>query len=612
MCGINGHFAYRAQALTPTWESLRATRDQMAARGPDGFGEWARTDERLKLGHRRLSIIDLSDRANQPLASSNQRLHIVFNGEIYNYRALKTALEARGAVFQTSSDTEVLLHLYAEHGPQMLTMLRGMFALAIYDDHARTLFLARDPYGIKPLYIADDGGTVHFASQVKALEAGGVDTTLDEAGLAGFLVFGHVPEPFTWRAAVRALPAGSYRLYTEEQTPKTVRYASVVEALTGSPTVARDTAQAEVAAALADSVQAHLVADVEVGLFLSAGVDSSAILGLMRDAGQDRVRAITLGFSEFAGLASDEVGLAAAVAEHYGAQHLVRRVNRAEFEADRPRIFAAMDQPTVDAVNTWFVAKAARELGLKVALSGLGGDELFGGYDSFSRIPRWVNWLGWTRFAPGLGRLARGVAETLAPGATARNPKAMGLLEYGGSYPGSYLMRRGLFAPYELGALLGEERARAALERLNPLALVAEALAPEPDLPFHRVAALEAQLYMRNQLLRDSDWAGMAHSIEIRVPLVDIHLTRACAAHLPSMVGKGKAALAAAPRKPVPRAIVDRPKTGFTVPTRAWTARTDGQSANDRLTSRRWAAEVAAEFGAPLLSSNRRALEVGP
>ena len=209
MCGINGIFAYHPASSAPDEAELLATRDAMRARGPDGSGIWWSAGRRCGLGHRRLSILDLSDRASQPMASDDGRIVVTFNGEIYNYQALRAELEAAGARFRTTSDTEALLHLYARHGAAMVHRLRGMFAFAIWDEDRRELFLARDPYGIKPLYTANDGWTFRFASQVKALLAGSrVSRDPEPAGIAGFHLFGSVPEPFTLYRDIRALPAG--------------------------------------------------------------------------------------------------------------------------------------------------------------------------------------------------------------------------------------------------------------------------------------------------------------------------------------------------------------------------------------------------------------------
>lgn len=600
MCGLNGLYAYHGAANPPARDELVRTRDHMAARGPDGAGEWWSDDGRLGLGHRRLAIIDLDARANQPMVSDDGRLAIVFNGEIYNLPELRAELEAQGRRFRTTSDTEALLHLYALHGRAMVHKLGGMYAFAIWDQARQGVLLARDPYGIKPLYTCDDGWTFRFASQVKALLAGGkVSRDPEPAGVVGFHLFGSVPEPFTLYRDIRCLPAG-HTQWIDASGPEEPRvFANLAEVLAEAPPqrFTQEDIEARVREATLDSVRRHRLADVEVGLFLSAGIDSGALLGLMRDSGQEKVRAITLGFNEFQGGADDEAPLAAEVATLYGAEHVQRRVGEQEFRADLPAILDAMDQPSIDGINTWFVAKAAKEAGLKVALSGLGGDELLAGYPSFRDIPRWVGWMRAPSLAPGLGRGLRmlGSAMGLAPQA----PKALGMLELGHSYSGAYLLRRGLFMPFELRTVLDAELVSEGLRRLQPIRRVDRTLTPRPASPTARVCALESGNYLRNQLLRDADWAGMASSLEIRTPLVDYTLLKAMAPVIPHLSGGiGKRALARAATKPLPTYLVERAKTGFSVPTSAWLAKAfesrPGALATRGLTSRAWCRELIA------------------
>jgi asparagine synthase (glutamine-hydrolysing) len=604
MCGLNGIFAYHSASSAPEEAELLATRDAMRARGPDGSGAWWSVDGRCGLGHRRLSIIDVSDHAAQPMISEDGRFVVVFNGEIYNYPQLRVELEAAGACFRTTSDTEALLHLYARHGAAMVHRLRGMFAFAIWDEARRGLFLARDPYGIKPLYTANDGWTFRFASQVKALLAGGhISRDPEPAGIVGFHLFGSVPEPFTLYRDIRALPAGHTQWVDAAGAREPKPFANLAEVLARG--AANSTPAAElperVRAGVLDSVRAHLLADVEVGVFLSAGVDSGALLGCMRAAGQREIRAITLAFEEFRGTAEDEAPLAARMCERYGAHHIVRCLSEQELVADLPAILEAMDQPSIDGVNAWFVSKAAKEAGLKVALSGLGGDELLGGYPSFLDLPRWRRQFGLLAAVPGLGFFARKLIGAVAPGFSRARPKALGLLEHSGSWAGTYLLRRGLFLPHELPEVMDAEIAREGLRRLKPLRRLAASLTPDPSSDIARVCVLESAHYMRNQLLRDSDWAGMAHSIEIRVPLVDFTLLAGLAPAIPALTpGAGKAALAKAPTVPLPNEIVTRAKTGFGVPTGAWmnAAAGEGSAPTGRapeakgLVSRRWSRAV--------------------
>ena len=578
MCGVAGIYAYGSAAGAVDDDELCRIRDRMAARGPDGLGVWHSPDGRVALAHRRLSIIDLSERAAQPMRSANGTFAVTFNGEIYNYPALRAELEAEGFSFRTQSDTEVLLHLYAARGAAMVNDLRGMFAFAIWDSQRRGLLLARDPYGIKPLYYAHGNGTLRFASQVKALLVGGrISRDPDPAGWVGFHLFGSIPEPFTTYRDIRAIPAGTTVWVDASGVGAPVQYFRLSETycraedngLQRPPSQHHD----RLRTALLGSVRHHMVADVPVGIFLSAGRNSGALLGLMRDVGQQRIEAVTLAYEEYRNTTDDEAPLAAKCAAYYASEHTIRVVTESEFRDDLPRIFEAMDQPTIDGINTWFISKAASERGLKAAISGLGGDEIFGGYPSFRDIPRWVRLLALPSRVPLLRDAFRQFAAASGL-ANILSPKVEGLVEYGGTYAGAYFLRRGLFMPWELTSIMDKGLVIEGLRRLQPVRHVAEALQPEPRTSFAKVASLEASLYLRNQLLRDTDWASMAHSLEVRVPFVDVRLLQAVApVTIALRNGAGKRCLANSPSSPLPAEIADRPRTGFTTPVNAWLQR---------------------------------------
>jgi len=472
------------------------------------------------------------------------------------------------------------------------------------------LLLARDPYGIKPLYYADDGWTVRFASQIKALLAGGkISRDPEPAGWVGFCLFGSVPEPFTTYQEIRALPAGSTLWVDRIGTHQTKQYFSLANtycrAEAAGSLINDEDQQHDARDALLDSVRHHLVADVPVGAFLSSGIDSGALVGLMRDVGQQEIQTVTVTFEEFQGMREDEAPIATEVASRYGTRHTTRVVTEQEFRNDLPRILEAMDQPTIDGLNTWFVSKAARELGLKVAISGLGGDELFGGYSSFRDVPLWVRTLAIPGRIPGLGDITRWLLTGVF--SQSLNPKAAGLLKYGGNYAGAYFLRRGLFMPWELQAVLGAEIARLGLRRLSPIRHIETVLEPRPKTSFGKVAVLESSMYMRNQLLRDTDWASMAHSLEVRVPLVDVKLLSQLASITARNGSRSKHLLANSPRTPLPLKVVERPKTGFTTPIQSWLQRDNriqewrkvpSLAANKCAWARRWAFQVSAAIAA--------------
>lgn len=586
MCGFVGIFAYRSTAPPVDTRELRVIREAMTARGPDCAGEWTGSDQRVGLGSRRLAIIDPTPDGDQPMTSPNGRFVVAFNGAIYNHHELRAALERTGRRFASRCDTEVLLHLYDAEGPDMVKKLRGMFAFAIWDRDQRSLFLARDPYGIKPLYYADNGSTIRIASQVKALLAGGhVSRTIDPAGAAGFYLMGSVPEPFTIREEIRALPAGSFMTIRQGSTAHSpTRFFSVAQTYAEAlEDRGQNRTHVSFGDAVLESVRYHLVSDVPVGAFLSSGIDSGAIVGLARQLDAD-LATITLTFEEYRDSHDDEAPLAEDVARLYGASHATRIITRQEFDRDRDPLLQAMDQPTIDGVNTWFVSKAASELGLKVALSGLGGDELLGGYPSFREIPQLTRVARPMSRIPILPGLFQSVMSRL--GGNGKGQKVAGILKYGGTDAGAYFLKRALFLPWELPRLLGHDDAEEGLRKLQIESLIANELNGAPQDSFARVASLESSLYMRNQLLRDTDWASMAHSLEVRVPLVDAFLLRQVATM--RLNGSGKARLAMTPAIPLPPQIRDRTKTGFTVPISRWIGGTDVNESP----MRRWARQV--------------------
>lgn len=564
MCGIVAIYAFEAAAAPADRGEALAIRDAMASRGPDGSGLWLDDAGRLALGHRRLAILDLSEAGAQPMHDPATGNAIVFNGEIYNFRTLRRELEQAGERFRSDSDTEVLLALYRRDGEAMLPRLRGMFAFALWDARRRGLLLARDPLGIKPLYWSEHGGTFRCASQVRALIAGGaLPSRADPAATVGFFLLGFVPEPHSIQAGIRALEAGHSLWVDGRGVGRPRAYFSLQETLAEAAAAAPE---ADASAALADSVTAHLVADVPVGVFLSAGLDSTTLASHAAARGGS-LHSLTLGFEELAGGPADEVPLAERAARAFGCRHLTCMVPARHFADSLPGLLAAMDQPSIDGANTFLVAEAARGAGLKVALSGLGGDELLGGYPSFRQLPALRRLLAPAAPLRPLGRLFRRLSGPALARLT--SPKWAGLLEYGGSWGGAYLLRRGLYMPWELPGFLDPDLVRAgwgALDLERRLEATVTGL-PNDHL---RVSALETAWYMRNQLLRDADWAGMAHSVEIRVPYVDLPLLRALAPRLGRPDAPDKRALARAAPLALPPELLQRPKSGFSVPVRDW------------------------------------------
>ncbi|PZR76741.1 MAG: asparagine synthase (glutamine-hydrolyzing) [Chthoniobacterales bacterium] len=585
MCGIASIFAYGASAPPVDRAELLRMREQMLSRGPDGAGEWFSNDGRVGLGHRRLSIIDLSSAGAQPMWNADRSCAIIFNGEIYNYAELRAQLLAggspsdnpgdfRGYQFRSHCDTEVLLALYEKRGDAMLEGVRGMYAFAIWDARKQGMLLARDPFGIKPLYYSDNGQTFRVASQVKALRAGGaIDLAPDPAGHVGYFLWGHVPEPYTLYRGIHSLPPGSTMWIDRNGASAPRTFCNITQILRQAEESESRKAKVEsrrlseqLRASLRETVRYHLVADVPVGVFLSSGLDSTAIAALAAEQGGN-LRTVTLGFEEYKGTPNDEVPLAEQFAQRLGANHQTIWVSRADFEAERDHLFEAMDRPSTDGVNTFFVSLAAKQANLKVALSGVGGDELFAGYPGFQEIPRSVRFLHGLERWRALGRGLRIVSAPVLKRFT--SPKYAGMFEYGGTYSGAYLLRRGMFMPWELPELLDPDLVREGWRELQTLIRLDETFGAIHN-PRLRVSALELTWYMRNQLLRDSDWAGMGHSVEIRVPFVDIAFLRRIAPLLASAHAPSKRDMAACASPLIGSEMLDRRKTGFQIPVRDW------------------------------------------
>ena len=593
MCGLAAILNYSNNGSPVERDELLKIRDAMVTRGPDAAGLWLSADRRVGLAHRRLSIIDLSEAGSQPMATPDGILRITYNGEIYNYKALRVELEKKGYRFFSNSDTEVLLYLYLEMGQSMVQRLRGMYAIALWDERNRSLFLARDPFGIKPLYVADNGKSLKVASQVTALLRGAdVDTTAEPAGHVGFMLWGNVPEPYTLYKGIRAVPAGSSVLVDENGTFKSQRFfnlpAEIIQAERSAESHESRQGTPSLNEILTDSVRHHLVADVPVGVFLSSGLDSTTLTALASEVASNGLHSVTLGFSEYKGLANDETPFAERIARQYGTLHQTKWVSKADFLEDYERLMTVMDQPSVDGVNTYFVSKITKSTGLKVAISGLGGDEIFAGYPSFRQIPVLVSRLAPASYVPFIGKVFRWLSVPVVKHLT--SPKYAGLLEYGGTFSGAYLLRRGLFMPWELPNVLESELVREGWRELQPLLRLEETVQGIGSARL-KVSALELSWYMRNQLLRDSDWAGMAHSLEIRLPLVDIELWRKLLPLLLTKQPPGKVDMARLPRKALPQELLERRKTGFSIPVRDWLLQGD-QSRYAARGLRAWALTV--------------------
>lgn len=556
MCGIAGILTHRRDR-----ENLEILIQRMQKalqhRGPDDRGIFIAPDRQAAIAHTRLAILDLSPAGHQPMSTSDGRFWISFNGEIYNFQALRQTLIGQGETFHSHTDTEVILKLYQRLGSNCVQALRGMFAFAIWDDLEKTCFLARDPLGIKPLYYWQSGSTLVFASELKSILATHLPTRcLSADGLYGYLTSGSVPEPHTMIEGIYCLEAGYWLHWHAGELSRqcywSVDFTPMAIAQPEAVQIVRD--------ALVDSIQHHFVSDVPVGIFLSGGIDSTAVVALARQTQTQDLRTYSIAFEEEYW---NEGEVAHKVADRFGTEHTEYTMTAALGRELFPQFLKTLDQPTIDGFNSFCVSQLARKDGTRVVLAGLGGDELFGGYLSFQKVPQMVR-IG--KQIQGLGAIRTGVGLSLERWGTSSRTRRLGdWLQQAPTSAAAYGCIRGIFSHEEALTLLQQYVGDRVLPgRDRPPCL--------PNLPSleDEVSFLELNRYMRNQLLRDSDVMSMSCGLELRTPLVDRVLLEAIAP-IPGSIrlAAGKQLLIQAVPE-LPSWVVNRPKQPFAFPFDQW------------------------------------------
>jgi asparagine synthase (glutamine-hydrolysing) len=581
MCGIAGLIG-RIDETNRT--ALKRMGDAMSHRGPDGEGFWeASPDEGgwgLMLAHRRLSILDLTNAAAQPMVDPTTGSVVVLNGEIYNYVELRDQMHSSGHEFRSTGDTTVMLRALCADGRQAVKTLRGMFAFGFWNARDRSLLLARDPLGIKPLYIAhnpDPRGnwSLLFASEVRAIIAGGLIEApkLNPMVAASIVWNGFVVAPHTAIRQVESIMPGELRVFNARGMEKDrERYWMPLPADQGGPVD-----ENELASALQESVRLHLASDVPLGVFLSGGVDSSAVANLAQQAAGDRVNTFTLSFEE---AEFSEGRIARQVAEAIGTHHQELLLSEVHFVGRLDAALDSLDQPTFDGLNSYYMSHAVRDAGFKVALVGSGGDELFGGYTTFRDLPRFMNWSRSVRWLPPrirslVGRMAMAPMQSskAAFPPQTRWSKLPDMLARSDDLLALYQLAYALFLPESQNCLLGGRLGESLRDGL-PAEMHAR-LRSETDsgecLP--AIARLERALFLGERLLRDTDCTSMSASIEIRLPLVD-HLLVGKVEQMPNgdrfePIGR-KAALRRTGLRGLDARLFERPKSGFVLPYDRW------------------------------------------
>src|SRR5271168_781061 len=568
MCGICGWWERQGIGRAETMPDMLR---QMTPRGPDDEGSTEihpRSGGILRLGARRLAIQDLSPAGHQPMQDPVTGAWLVFNGEIFNFQELRGEIESRGCQFRSQGDTEVLLLGYREWGEQFLERLRGMFALALWDASRQTLLLVRDRLGIKPLYYAETPGSLLFASELRALLASGlVARELDVTGLDSFLKFGAVQEPVTMVRGVRLLPAGCL-LRFHEGASQIERYWDLPSAalpLNGDPRV-REKHMEALREELDTAVRMGLVSDVPLGIFLSGGLDSTVVAAIAaRHCTRLKTFTVTFAEEQFA-----EGVKARQVARLLQTEHHEITVSQGDLLETLPAGVAAMDQPTVDGINTYMVSRVTKHDGVTVALSGLGGDEQFAGYRSFRLVPR-MEWME-RRVPRWMRRAAAGAASPLLGGST-RGKKMELWLKGMDAFPHPFYLSRLIFSPAQIARLIRPERLLEIQFGVFVEEFARQLRLIEQHDPVNRVACLELLVYLRNTLLRDTDCMSMAHSLEVRVPLLDHRVTEKALLLPGRWKTEGrqrKSLLVTAAGRELPSKILRQPKRGFEFPWDQW------------------------------------------
>jgi len=568
MCGIAGIYKLNNHTIPSDIQAVKQMMNVQIHRGPDDSGLYQ--DHHIILGHRRLAIIDLSPAGRQPMSNEDGTVWITYNGEIYNFQELREALAQRGHTFRSQTDTEVLVHGYEEWGIEgLFSRLRGMFAFALYDSRltGTRLIIARDRLGIKPLYYSYFDHTFIFASELKAiLSSGIIQKEIEPNSIGLFLLNGSIPSPYTAYKRISSLQPGHF-LIIDEQGIRKKRYYNLADAFldTSLSTISEDEAVERVRSCLVDTIKCHLLADVPVGAFLSGGIDSSSIVALMREVEHKQIKTVSVIFPD---TSYDESKYSKVVARRFDTDHLEIELTARDFKEHLEKIFQTMDQPTIDGVNTFFVSWAAVKAGLKVAVSGLGGDEIFGGYPSFTEVPRLYRLISALSLIPFGKDMARFFLRTTM---SYHKAKLYSMIHDGSSIPGIYHNYRGLFTREQLQNILQSDIAKEVLDGLEPATRLQDCSKIHDKQ--NQVSFLETTHYMANQLLRDTDVFSMAHSLEVRVPFVD-HILVELLAKLPVKYKLKKdipkRLLIKALNNLLPEEIFRRPKMGFTFPFDLW------------------------------------------
>ncbi len=565
MCGISGIYNFLNKDINSKKIIDKIIKIQHR-RGPDGNGIWKSNCNKITFGHNRLSIIDLSEKANQPFISNDNNLIITFNGEIYNYKQLKNELEKNNVIFKSNSDTEVIIESYKFWGLEFLKKLRGMFSFAIWDDLNKKLIIVRDPFGIKPIYYTKINGAIYFASQIKSiLSIDNLKFDLSDAGIVSYYLWGNVQEPFTLYKDIKSLKKGNCLVIDDRGNESIINYADIKNSILNTEKINFKDENEKLAYlndAIQETVNFHQVSDVPRTLLLSSGVDSNLILGSINENNKKNCSALTLDF-KYTGN-EDETVLAKKSANMNNIKHQISEISSDEFFLLIENFYKDMDSPTNDGFNNYLISYLAKKQNSKIIISGVGGDEIFFSYPSFNIIPKLNKNL---KYLPKFNFLNSFFKNTLYSFLKKKKLKTKysGLIEYGQDINSAFLLIRSLFLPFEIKEVIGEKTFIKGYEELNTINSLSKDIQEINDTRLS-IMYLEIKYYLCSKLLRDSDWVSMSHSIELRTPFVDWSFFNKLIPIIKGDKNFNKFTALNSMKNKLPKELISRKKTGFVIP----------------------------------------------
>jgi asparagine synthase (glutamine-hydrolysing) len=551
MCRIAGIIS-RDYSIDKLKHNITLMCDSMKHGGPDDFGYAIDTEKKVCLGNRRLSILDLSNAGHMPMLSDDEKIVITYNGEIYNFKILRAELLKLGFQFKTETDTEVIIKAYQCWGEESFAKLNGIFAFSLHDKSNNCVYLVRDQSGIKPIYYCADAKKFTFASEVKAFEHSGFNIGINENWKIYYLAFGHIPEPFTTLKNVYSLPKSSFLKY--QLHDGSFKINSYYEFSTAIKVLGENEAINDIREELTKAIKFQLISDTTIGVLFSGGLDSTIITLLADTYAKGNLTSISANFDE---IDFSESSHRSVIYNKVAAKHHDHIITYRDFIYNFDSILHNMDQPTNDGINTWFICKCAKENGIKSVLSGLGADELFGGYPSFDRIRKIQN----------LGKLSK---EIIKSARFLKSTRLRRLYYLSFQSPvGEYLCLRGVYTPDIIARLLDID-IQTVIDCLQNIPLDDSIRYLNDE---ERASWFEINMYMQNQLLKDTDFMSMSHGVEVRVPFLDINFINLVTSIHPSIrygEHQKKRLLIEAYREELPEEIWNRSKMGFTFPFQEW------------------------------------------